>query len=106
MPAGSWSGGPWLCYASPMITHTTRLRILAVASAISFASLVALTVVDMTSSLVFGLALGVFGTATAGLWDALGVEKRRVDPSVPALPDDVLESARPGRDETQHGGER
>lgn len=79
-----------------MITHTTRIRILGIAAALSFATLVALTVVDMTSSLVFGLAMGVFGTASAGLWDALGVEKRRLDPAVSALVDDVVsEGARP-----------
>lgn len=72
-----------------MITHQLRVRILGIASIVALLTIVGLTLANQTESQAFALVAGVFGLATAGFFDALGVERRRTNPALAAILDDV-----------------
>lgn len=86
-----------------MVPHKLRVKILGAVALLSFIAAVALTVVEMTDSLIFGLAIGAFGTSIAGLFDALGVERRRRDPARPGLVDDVVGPSAVNHEDEQPG---
>lgn len=68
-----------------------RLRILVVLSVVLVAlvGVIVLVALGIHEGTGFGVVTGVLGTAVPALFDALGVERRRRNPSIPAISDDI-----------------
>jgi hypothetical protein len=77
-----------------------RLRVFAILSVVLVAliGVIVLVALGVSEGTGFGALLGVLGTATTAFFDALGVERRRRNPAIPALADDVRSDGDGDRD--------
>jgi hypothetical protein len=69
--------------------HTTRLTILGILAAICLIGEIVLMALGRFSEVESGVLGGMLGLLIPVLIDAAVVEKRRKDPLIPAIPDDV-----------------
>jgi hypothetical protein len=75
--------------------HRTRLIVNAVLWALSLVGVVVLSALELADSVGFGIVVGANTTLLAALTDAAMVERRRRDPRVRAIADDVRQRGEP-----------
>lgn len=78
-----------------MSSHKIRLAVIAALLLTALVGAIVLVALEQTTGPGFGFVTGVFTTMLPAFLDAATVERRRRDPRVPALPDDVREGRNP-----------
>lgn len=77
-----------------MTSHKIRLAVIALLASIALVGVIVLIALGQAEGTAFGIVTGVLSTLVPALLDAAAVESRRRDPSVPAITDDIRDSAR------------
>lgn len=72
-----------------MPSHRLRVILVFALTLSALIGVIVLVALGIHEGTGFGIVTGVLGTAVPALFDALGVERRRRTPGVPAIKDDV-----------------